>query len=63
MLFAGAMLEQCKRKQKINQELNHKCNPSEVAKGYVQWKNSCHNLPFNHKTCQGNVSSDLILGV
>ena len=36
----NSRLEQCNRKQKLNQELNHKCNPDELAKSYVQWKNS-----------------------
>ena len=34
----NAKLEQSNRKQKLNQELNHKCNPDELAKSYVQWK-------------------------
>ena len=38
VLKASAKLEQSNRKQKLNQELNHKCNPDELAKSYVQWK-------------------------
>ena len=34
----NAELEQSNRKRKLNQELNHKCTPDELAKSYVQWK-------------------------